>query len=186
VSRLAPPDPPLGDGAIVLAPLVQADVDVIWAMIQDPEIRRFTLLPTNLEPSFVPAWIGRYERGWEDGSCAGFSIRDAATDASLGFAAIVQLDLERRQGEIGYLLAPEARGRGAAAGAVRLLTRWGFDELGLERLELRMSDDNEPSKRVAERAGYRLEGVLRSLPFKEGLRADTAIWSRLPTDPVPA
>jgi len=45
---------------------------------------------------------------------------------------------------------------------------------------------NDASKRVAERNGYRLEGVLRSLYFKQDLRADTELWSRLVSDPVPA
>jgi RimJ/RimL family protein N-acetyltransferase len=65
---------------------------------------------------------------------------------------------------------------------VALLTRWGFDELGLERIELRIDSANAASVRVAERAGYCLEGVLRSKHFKEGLRTDLGIWSRLRSD----
>jgi RimJ/RimL family protein N-acetyltransferase len=94
----------------------------------------------------------------------------------------VHLDLAAREGEIGYMVAPAARGRGASARAVRLLTRWGFEELALERLELRIDVTNRASERVAERAGYRREGVLRNAYFKEGLRSDTGIWSRLVTD----
>jgi RimJ/RimL family protein N-acetyltransferase len=63
------------------------------------------------------------------------------------------------------------------------MTGWAFDELDVLRIELRISIDNEPSKRVAARCGYVREGVLRSLPFKQGLREDTEIWSRLPGDP---
>ena len=65
-----------------------------------------------------------------------------------------------------------------------LLTRWGFAELGLERIELRIDVENGASERVAERAGYTREGVLRSVAFKEGLRADVAVWSRLRSDPA--
>ena len=80
------------------------------------------------------------------------------------------------------MVAPAARGRGASLRAVELLTRWGFDELGLERLELRIDVTNLASERVAERAGYSQDGVLRNVHFKEGLRSDTGIWSRLSTD----
>jgi len=52
------------------------------------------------------------------------------------------------------------------------------------RAELHISVDNVASKRVAERNGYRLDGVLRSLWFKGDLREDTEIWSRLPNDPI--
>jgi len=49
-----------------------------------------------------------------------------------------------------------------------------------------MDVENAASARVAERAGYRLDGVLRSLHFKEGRRTDTAVYSRLATDRLPA
>ncbi|HTR32710.1 MAG TPA: GNAT family protein [Gaiellaceae bacterium] len=182
--RLSRPDPPLADDAIQLEPLSRSlEPELAWVVAGDPEIRRFTLLPSTPGPSFVADWLGRYEDGWESGACAGFAIRDAAGDGRvLGFAAIVTLHLDRHEGEIGYLLAPEARGRGAATRAVSLLTAWGFGPLGLERLELRIDTENESSIRVAERAGYRLDGVLRSLHFKEGGRADTGVWSRLSHD----
>jgi RimJ/RimL family protein N-acetyltransferase len=62
---------------------------------------------------------------------------------------------------------------------VSLLTDWGFGELGLERIELRIDARNDASKRVAERAGYSEEGVLRNVAFKEGIRTDVSVWSRL-------
>jgi RimJ/RimL family protein N-acetyltransferase len=102
--------------------------------------------------------------------------------AVLGFAAIVQIDLEAREGEIGYLVAPAARGRGVARRAVSLLTAWGFDEIGLVRLELRIDVANGPSERVAEGAGYRLDGIMRSKHVKEGRRAHLGVWSRLRED----
>jgi RimJ/RimL family protein N-acetyltransferase len=156
-----------------------------YAMVQDDGVKRFTYIPSDADERFVTAWIERYERGWEDGSRAGFAVCAVADDAYLGFAAIVRLDLAGREGEIGYMLAPAARGRGAAADALRLLTDWGFETLGLERLELRMDAENAASVRVAERVGYRLEGILRSVYFKEGRRTDTAVFSRLRNDRLP-
>jgi RimJ/RimL family protein N-acetyltransferase len=65
---------------------------------------------------------------------------------------------------------------------VELLTRWSFDELELLRVELRIDVENTASARVAERAGYQREGVLRNVYFKEGARCDLAVWSRLSQD----
>ena len=94
-----------------------------------------------------------------------------------------KIDRETRTAELGYVVAPEARGRGVATGALSRLTAWAFDELQMFRLELLISVDNVASKTVAERCGYVREGVLRSAHFKQGLREDTEIWSRLATDP---
>jgi RimJ/RimL family protein N-acetyltransferase len=166
---------------IRLEPLVQADVPALVEVIDDPGIVRFTRIPEGADETFVRGWIKRYEDGWGDGSRAGFRI--AAHDGTfLGFAAMVELDLEHREGEIGYVVAPAARRRGIAPRAVQLLTRWGFDELGLMRLELRIDTENPASERVAERSGYRRDGVLRNVHFKEGLRRDLALWSRLSQD----
>ena len=157
----------------------QADHAEFLPLVGDEAIEAFTRIPSDADAPWVARWIARYERGWDDGSCAGFTICDAADGATLGFAALVHLDLDAREGEIGYLVLPAARGRGAAGRSVSLLTRWGFDELGLERIELRIDPANEPSSRIAQRHGYRLEGTLRSLYFKEGVRTDVAVWSRL-------
>jgi len=60
-----------------------------------------------------------------------------------------------------------------------LLTGWAFAELDAARLELLISVGNEASRAVARRCGYTLEGVLRSLHFKQGMREDTEMWSKL-------
>ena len=100
----------------------------------------------------------------------------------VGFAAVVHLDLDGREGELGYLVSPSARGRGIAGRAVALLTDWCFATLGLVRLELRIDIDNGASERVAERLGYVRDGILRSKYFKEGRRTHMGIWSRLNED----
>jgi RimJ/RimL family protein N-acetyltransferase len=173
------PDPPLSDDLIRLEPLARSLVaEMRWVTDGDPAIATFTFLPTHPAPDFLEQWLGRYEEGWTSGERAGFAVRDVA-DGAVGFAAFVRLSLEGAEGEIGYVIAPEARGRGLATRCVRLLTRWGFDRLGLRRIELRIDPRNAASSRVAERAGFTFEGILRSVAFKEGLRTDLAVWSRL-------
>jgi RimJ/RimL family protein N-acetyltransferase len=180
--RLTAPAPPLADDAVRLEPLDERYVPAFERLMDDAEIVRHTRVPSKPPNGFAARWVGRYVKGWQDGSCAGFAILSEEA-AFLGFAAIVDLDLRARQGEIGYVVVGEARGRGVAGRALRLVTDWAIAGLGLERVELRIDVDNEPSIRVAERAGYRREGVLRSLHFKEDLRADLAVYSLLAGDP---
>ncbi len=178
---LTPPDPPLADDTIALEPLEQRHLAVFETLVLEPDVLRFTMVPSRPDGTFASTWIGRYERGWEEGSRAGFAIVDQDGEA-IGFAGLFGLEEPGAEGEIGYIVGPEARGRGVAGRAVALLTRWGFEELGLERIELRIDTENVASAKVAERAGYRLDGVLRSKHFKEGLRADLGVWSRLRSD----
>ncbi len=81
--------------------------------------------------------------------------------------------------ELGYAVAPWARGRGAATETLRQLTRWAFAE-GLQRVTAIISVDNPASSRVAEKVGYTFEGVLRSLHVVDGRRGDMQSWSILP------
>jgi RimJ/RimL family protein N-acetyltransferase len=75
---------------------------------------------------------------------------------------------------------PQARGRGVASSAVRLLAMWGFTTLGLARIELTCGPDNKASQRVAARCGFVCEGVMRSHMAFKGGRRNTVLFSLLP------
>lgn len=84
-------------------------------------------------------------------------------------------------GRVGYWCVSDERGRGIASRALRRLCRHGLDELGFERLELFTDPDNLASQRVAERAGFQREGVMRShLLHPDGHRRDSVMFSLLP------
>ena len=167
--------------AIGLEPCGERHLPAIEAMLGDPDLLRFTRIPEPVPPDFARVWLGLYEDGRRDGTREAFAIVEDGE--FLGLALAPRIDREAQTAELGYVVSPAARGRGVASEALRHLTSWAFDELGLLRLELMISVDNPGSKRVAERCGYVREGVLRSLHFKQDLRDDTEIWSRLPTDP---
>ncbi len=155
-------------------------VPAVAAMLDDPDVVRFTRIPLPPPPGFAEAWLARYEEARRDGTREAFAIVDDGEFLGVALAAAIEQDA--RQCELGYMVAPGARGRGVATEALRLLTDWAFG-LGMLRAELHIGVDNVASKRVAERNGYRRDGVLRSLWFKGDLREDTEIWSRLPSDP---
>lgn len=116
----------------------------------------------------------------EAGRMLVLTITDAGDDRYLG--TVVLLLKEAQTGELAYVVAPESRGRGLARAAVQLLGDWAFAELRLQRLQLRIDPENEASHRVAERAGYTREGVLRSSHVVRGRRTDVVMYSRLPGD----
>jgi RimJ/RimL family protein N-acetyltransferase len=81
---------------------------------------------------------------------------------------------------VGYWVAAPARGRGVAVRAVRLLCAWGFEARGLPRIQLHTLPGNVASERVAERAGFTREGLLRSFAVMKGRRTDITMFSLLP------
>jgi len=116
---------------------------------------------------------------WRDGSGPTFAICEAGNEC-VGHV-FVNIGPTQR-GTIGYWLLPESRGRGLATRAVRIVSRWAFDVLGLARLQLLAEPSNVASQRVAERSGFQREGVLRSYAEIDGRRVDYVMFSRLRGD----
>jgi RimJ/RimL family protein N-acetyltransferase len=166
---------------ISLEPVDRSHLDLLAALTEDPDVVRFTRVPDPVPPGFPETWLERYEEGRREGTREGFAIVDGG-GAFLGVAVAPRIDRDTLTAELGYVVVPEARGRGVASDALRLLTAWAFSELGMLRLELLIAVDNSASKRVAARCGYVREGVLRSLHVKQDVREDTEIWSKLACD----
>lgn len=116
---------------------------------------------------------------WERGEAATFAICDATGDC-VGHVFVNLSDM--RRGSVGYWLLPEARGKGLASRAVELVSRWALRDLALARLALLTEPSNQQSQRVAERNGFRREGVLRSYTEIDGHRVDYISFSLLPSD----
>lgn len=169
-------------GSLYLSPLGPSDIEDMQGLTSDEDVRVNTRVPIDAPDDFAEEWIKRYTDGANDGTRVGFSIRDE-TGAFLGFMALIDIDREGAQGEIGYIVAPAARGQGVATTALRRISEWAFEELGLLRLQLLIKPSNAGSLRIAEKAGYVREGITRSLYFKEGERSDFVVFSLLPDDP---
>jgi RimJ/RimL family protein N-acetyltransferase len=168
-----------------LVPFAADHAEAVAALLDDPEILRFTRIPEPAPEGFAEQWVERYERGRREGRQMGFAALDAG-GGFVGLALAPVIDAAGGEVELGYLVAPAARGRGVATAMLRQLTEWAFGELGAQRAYLIISVDNVASERVAARSGYTREGVMRSVHLKQGRRGDAALWSRLPTDRPPS
>jgi RimJ/RimL family protein N-acetyltransferase len=181
---IRPPDPPLTDDVVALRPWRKDDVAVLPGLIDgDPEIERWLeLMPSPYTKQDAREWVARAQEAWRSGLFLPFAILDAATERVVGGLGYNRIDVEDAAGEIGYWLAAAARGRGLTTRALRLVTLWGFDALGLQRVQVRAEVENTASCAVAERAGYRREGVIRSARFNArlGRRMDFVLYSALP------
>jgi RimJ/RimL family protein N-acetyltransferase len=181
--RVSPPEWPLSDGTIVLREWDDSDVPAIVSGCADPEIARWLdQVPQPYTERDAREWVGSTRRGWRESSIASFAIADRRTDEAIGSVSVHWLDHEQAVGEVGYWVRRDARGRGVATRAVRLAARWAIEDCGLERLQLRADSENAASQRVAEKAGFRREGVLRSARYSErqGRRVDFVVYSLLP------
>jgi RimJ/RimL family protein N-acetyltransferase len=144
----------------MLRPLRLDDIDAVVVACSDPEAQRWTTVPVPYRRADAESFVSTHAPGlWARGDGAVFALADS-DDA---FAGSMELRLTGGSGvaEVGYLVAPWARGRGYASAGLGRLCRWAFAELGLHRIEWRAHVGNEASRRVALRAGFTMEGMAR-------------------------
>jgi RimJ/RimL family protein N-acetyltransferase len=166
----------IADADIRLRLLTEADLPALVELVQDPEIPRWTRIPSPYGRSDADEWFELQARGREQGDLLNLIIVDA-DDLILGSAGIVDLNWEEGRCELGYWLAREARGRGVMTRAVLLLSAWIFENLPIDRITITAEPGNHASRAVAERAGFTFEGVLRSYFVNKGVRRDAASYS---------
>ena len=168
----------LRDRDLLLRPWRPEDAPAVAAACSDPEIPRWIpFVPVPYTEQDAVEYIAACQAAGPERHP--FAIVGAGDGTLLG--AIDMRTNAMRTGHVGYWVAREARGRGVCTRALRLLAGWAFADLGLGRLELVTDPDNRASQRVAEKAGFRREGVLRAhLPHRDGSRRDSVIFSLLP------
>ena len=179
------PESPLSDGVVTLSPWTLDDIaDIDGALDGDPEVAHWMhQIPQPYTEADARAYVSASGVAWRAGTGATFAVRDesGAITGSLGMRVI---EAEEDVVEVGYWTAAAARRHGLTTRALVLLCRWLFDEVGAARVQLRADVLNLGSQRVAEKAGFVREGVLRSsgVNARLGRRVDYVIYSLLPDE----
>jgi RimJ/RimL family protein N-acetyltransferase len=171
---------PLSDGEIALREWRREDLPAMAAMLDDEQIVRWTRVPFPYRESDAHDFLARGDAERERGEGINLGVFDAASGEVLGSISLRLASWADLRGQLGYLVGAHARGRGVAPRAIRLVSAWGFQTLGLERIEILVHPDNAPSQRAAEKAGFKREGVLRSYTRVKDERFDMWSFSALP------
>ena len=164
--------------AIVLREWRRADIPALLPLLDDPAIRRtLPLIPDPYTTADAEEYVSKSRVNLTAGTAMALAI---VVDGDLAGSIDLRLGgLDSGSGEIGYWVAAPARRRGGASTATRLLSDFGFEALGLRRLELNAEVTNVASRRAAEKAGFELEGVRRAWRIVHGVPADFALYARL-------
>jgi len=170
---------------LLLRPLDPSDVDAVHAGCQDPEIPRWTPVPSPYLREHAEDFVREASaNGWRDDTMYNFGVftHEGTLVSSMGLVHLASLYTVGRQAELGYWTAKEQRGRGYTVEAARAVIGWAFDGLGVERLDWVAEAGNVPSRAVAQRLGFTMEGTLRGKIVHRGTRRDAWIGSLLPSD----
>lgn len=170
---------------LLLRPFEGRDADALFAACQDPEIPRWIAVPDPYEREDAEEFVQHANpAGWRDDTMYNFGVftRQGSLVGSMGLVRLAQLRTAERQAELGFWTAKEQRGKGYTVEAAHAVIDWAFSGLGLERMEWVATAGNEPSRAVALRLGFVMEGLQRARIVHRGVRRDAWIGALLPSD----
>lgn len=170
---------------VALSVPVEADADRVAELCQDPAIAEWTTVPKPYDRADAETFIAE---AWVSGHTCTWALRPNGRNAQDALVGMIGLHrMGDGQAEIGFWLAPEARGQGLMTEAVALVLDFAFADpptgLGLERIEWHAFAGNVASAGVARRAGFRFEGFIRLGAVQRGVRRDDWQAGLLRDDP---
>jgi RimJ/RimL family protein N-acetyltransferase len=167
--------PSIERGELLLRPWKPDDRDFLVGACADPELARWLPLPSPYEPLDADRFIAKGHEDWRRGRGGSWLI----VERTLGpVGSVGARGPHFGRVELGYWLAAGARGRGLASAALTLLADH-YCSTGERRIELVIPAANAASLRVAERAGFVREGLLRAYRLLRDEPLDCAIYARL-------
>ena len=174
-----------GGAALWLRPWAESDVDAVWAGFTDPAVAAWNPQLPFTQHAQAEDWLTQKADDWSTGRAASWALcLEDPDSAVVGSVGLSNLDRAREafpsaHAAVSYWVLPSGRGQGVAAGAAAAAAEWALDDLRLPRVQLLHDLDNTASCRVADRAGFDLEGVLRrSAPTRAGW-ADQHLHARI-------
>jgi RimJ/RimL family protein N-acetyltransferase len=177
--------PTLVTDGIIVRPLAAGDVESLHAAVLESREavgRWMSWCQPDYAARDAEGWIAHCRRNWDAGLDREFGIFDASSGEVLGCAGINQFNRVNNFANLGYWVRTSRVGRGVASNAVLMLARFAFGELKLTRIEIVAQVDNVASRRVAEKAGCRFEGIARNRILYRGQPRHAALYSLVPGD----
>jgi RimJ/RimL family protein N-acetyltransferase len=156
------PGDPIRTERLTLRPFTEGDLDVVFAMLSDPDVVRYLYDEPMTEEQARAALarkIGNRAIAAE-GDWLSLAVEVSATGETVGDVMIQWVSRDHAQGEMGFVFHPDHHGRGYATEAATPLLSIAFDDLGLHRVIGRLEARNAPSARVLEKLGMRREAHL--------------------------
>ena len=175
----------LTDESILLRPYCEADAELLYAAVREsiPEVSRWLgWCDENYSLEDSRHFITSRELASQGDEWYSFAVFEKSSDSYVGGVGLNFINRIHQFANLGYWIRSSATGRGFATRATRLAARFGFEKLGLHRIEIVAAVGNVASQKVAEKAGAFREGVARQRLLIHGKSQDAVVYSLIPAD----
>ena len=181
LSRFFDKHPVLETERLRLRQLTIADTEDLHAYYSDPETAIYVPFTAFTSITKTEELIGRVSKSFDEKDSIMFGVERKSDGKIMGITDIYRLSLPNHRMELGWGLAKEFWGYGYMTEAVREFIRFGFEEMGLHRIEAECQTDNIRSIRVAERCGMTLEATRAENEINKGKFVSNYVYAIIRT-----
>jgi RimJ/RimL family protein N-acetyltransferase len=174
--------PALETDRLILRKMSPGDAEAVFAYASDPEVSRYALWDTHRSIKDSRAFLELAVRKYEGGDEPDWGIVYKGDGHIVGTCGFVNWSLDHARAELGYAIHREYWGQGLVPEAVRAMIRFGFEKIGLNRIEARCIAENTASARVMEKAGMSYEGTLQQREFIKGAYRNIKLYAILKSE----
>lgn len=153
---------------LTLRRLMVSDARDMYEYSKDEEVTRYLTWEAHPDPSYTREYLQYLGTHYNVGDFFDWGVVLASEDKMIGTCGFTRFDYNNNCGEVGYVINPAYRGRGIAVEALESVMQFGFEELGLNRIEAKFMEGNDASMRVMEKVGMTFEGYHRSSMLVKG------------------
>jgi len=171
--------PVIETNRLLLRKLTLSDVDDMYEYASNEDVSKYVVWPTHQSKEDSAAFIQYVLSLYDEGKLSPWAIEYKATQKMIGTIDFVMWNVNHKTAEIGYCISKEYWGQGITTEAAKELIKFGFNNMGLVRIQARCHVDNIGSSRVMEKIGMSFEGILRKELFIKGKHWDVKMYSIL-------
>lgn len=179
---LMPRIPVLETPRLRLRKMMPADSGDMYAYACRGDVTEYLLWDPHPSPAYTKAYLTHLQRQYAGGCFFDWAVVLREENKMIGTCGFARLDDANNSGEIGYVFHPDYWGRGLASEAVRMVLKYGFLSLKLQRIEARCMEENERSLQVMKRCGMQYEGTLRDVLYIKGKYRTVSVCAALRED----
>lgn len=153
--------PTLETDRLILRGMRVSDTEDMFAYARRPSVTQYLTWNPHTDPAETREYLTYVGQRYRTGDFYDWAVVDRESGHMIGTCGFTSFNCPHDTAEIGYVLNPAYQGKGLATEAVRRVLDFGFDELGLHRIEAHFMEGNDASRRLMERVGMTFEGYAR-------------------------
>lgn len=174
--------PSLDTERLLLRPLCVSDAEDMYDYARRSDVTEYLLWSAHPDVTYTRDYLSYIEERYTAGRFYDWAVVDKKSGRMIGTCGFTAIDAPNDAGEIGYVLHPDYHGKGVATEAATRVLRFGFEELGLHRIEAKFMMGNDASLHVMEKLGMHFEGYRRDGLLVKGRYRTIGVCSLLDSD----